>query len=319
MDEEASSDIMIDTFDDAVSTEGRDEGDGSPQDGVTEWQLAEVSSDQNNCHHSSSVKTINISIPGDIFKSVKFSKFKEFEAKLTRSFTVIPIILACTLIAQVLCATQLAVSANNTNRVLQPAWAQSDTAQSPTIQSRPVEPPSQDALISSDSTGADQEIDKREGGNGTSSVSNYSDYTNEVYGISLKYPSNAYSQQGDQNSSDPIIDLIRFGIPNSDSLVYLWVYPNSSYKSLLESADAAITSWNRVGLSATVINTSISMGGHPAYQFLINQSPELWIHSTLTLIGHTMYGVDYVTPKSSYEANLPVVEDFIKSIEIKPR
>lgn len=65
--------------------------------------------------------------------------------------------------------------------------------------------------------------------------------------------------KGDQNSSDPIIDLIRFGIPNSDSLVYLWVYPNSSYKSLLESADAAITSWNRVGLAATVINTSISM------------------------------------------------------------
>ena len=29
-----------------------------------------------------------------------------------------------------------------------------------------------------------------------------------------------------------------------------------------------------------------------------------------------MYGVDYVTPKSSYNANLPVVEDLIKSIEI---
>jgi hypothetical protein len=74
MDEEASSDIVIDTFDDAVSTEGRDEGDGGPQDQITEWQLAEVSSDQNNCHHSSSVKTINISIPGE---SVNLSKFKE--------------------------------------------------------------------------------------------------------------------------------------------------------------------------------------------------------------------------------------------------
>ena len=36
-------------------------------------------------------------------------------------------------------------------------------------------------------------------------------------------------------------------------------------------------------------------------------------------LGIQCYGVDYVTPKSSYEANLPVVEDFIKSIEIKPR
>jgi hypothetical protein len=74
----------------------------------------------------------------------------------------------------------------------------------------------------------------------------------------LKYPSNADTQQGDRNSSDPIIDLIRVGIPNSDSLVYLWVYPNSSYNFLLDSADAAITSWNRVGVAATVINASAS-------------------------------------------------------------
>jgi hypothetical protein len=250
---------------------------------------------------------------------VKFSKLEEFEAKLTQSFTVIPIILACTLVAQVLCVTLLAASTNNTYHVPQPAWAQSGSALSPILQSRLVEPSSQDSPTSSDSTGADLEIDKREGGKGTSSVSNYSDYTNEVYGISLKYPSDAYSQQGDQNSSDPVIDLIRFGIPNSDSLVYLWVYPNSSYSTLLESADAALTSWNRVGVAVTVINTSVTMGGHPAYQFLINQSPELWIHSTLTLVGHTMYGVDYVTPKSSYEVNLRVVEDFIRSIEITPR
>ena len=52
---------MIDTFDDAVSTEGRDEGDGSPQGQVTEWQLAEVSSDQNNCHHSSRAVSVAIS------------------------------------------------------------------------------------------------------------------------------------------------------------------------------------------------------------------------------------------------------------------
>ena len=111
--------------------------------------------------------------------------------------------------------------------------------------------------------GVQLEIDKRDEGNNTSSTigTNYSDYTNEEYGISLKYPSNADTQQGDQNSSDPIIDLIRVGIPNSDSLVYLWIYPDSSYNSLLESADAAITSWNRVGVAATVINASASMGG----------------------------------------------------------
>jgi hypothetical protein len=191
---------------------------------------------------------------------------------------------------------------------------------SPT-QLRTVEPTSQDTPISSAPSGAQREIDKRDEGNGTSRAigTNYSDYTNEEYGISLKYPSNADTQQGDQNSSDPVIDLIKVGIPNSDSLVYLWVYPNSSYDSLLESADAAITSWNRVGVAAIVINASASMGGHPAYQFLINQSLESWIHSTLTLIGNTMYGVDYVTPKSSYNANLPVVEDLIRSIEITPR
>jgi hypothetical protein len=235
--------------------------------------------------------------------------------------TVIPIILACILLAEVLGATRLAVSTNNTNRLLQPAWAQSGSALSPPTQPRPVEPTSPEAPVSSAPSGAELEIDKRDEGNGTSRTigTNYSDYTNEEYGISLKYPSNADTQQGDQNSSDPVIDLIRVGIPNSDSLVYLWVYPNSSYNSLLESADAAITSWNRVGVAATVINASASMGGHPAYQFLINQSPESWIHSTLTLIGNTMYGVDYVTPKSSYKANLPVVEDLVRSIEITPR
>jgi hypothetical protein len=61
------------------------------------------------------------------------------------------------------------------------------------------------------------------------------------------------------------------------------------------------------------------MTGYPEYEALITSSPGSWIHSTLILIGDTLYYVEHNTPESSYKANLPIVEDFIKSIKITPR
>ena len=97
------------------------------------------------------------------------------------------------------------------------------------------------------------------------------------------------------------------------------VTPESSHDSVFQYAETEISFWKKHGYSPTVINASASLGGHPAYQFLVTQFEGYSMLFALTLVGNSAYVVDYAAPESSYKANLPIVEDFIKSIKIIPR
>jgi hypothetical protein len=228
----------------------------------------------------------------------------------------VTVILAIILIIQIFSVIQFESIPTRSYWMLKSSLAQSAPAPVPLP---PVVPPAGEPPISSvpQEPKADSGDPRKSKTDGTMEDTNYLDYASEDFGIKLKYPATATNViEGDQNPDDGLMTLFQFNIPNSESLIYIWVIPESGYSSVKEAAESQISQASEAGRNVTVTNPSASVGGYPAYQTLTIATPKVWIGSTLALVGDSLYVVDYAGPPSSYNDHRPVAEDLIKTIEI---
>ena len=73
----------------------------------------------------------------------------------------------------------------------------------------------------------------------TSQGTSYLDYTNIKFGLKLKYPSTVtVTEEELASNSSPRVDIVKFGIPNSDALINIFINPQVFAGSIREVADA---------------------------------------------------------------------------------
>jgi hypothetical protein len=156
-------------------------------------------------------------------------------------------------------------------------------------------------------------------------------YTDNNYGISMKYPSDWTKEEIDTTPRNYDIDVVQFHSPyscdpgkyNAEFSITIRIYRDESTpKNVDEELEYVIDKGNIWSTNFNVIEsgTNTTLAGYPAYKIVWNETideTDLKVMEMGTIVRGDVYVVEYRAEPGRYPIFLAIVQHMINSLKIK--
>jgi hypothetical protein len=156
-------------------------------------------------------------------------------------------------------------------------------------------------------------------------------YKNSTYGITIKYPSNWSHQELLSTPGSGVVYVVEINPPlaadpNAATSVDVLIQPGVPKIPLDQLARNVIQSFkggNNSAFKLVSAKTDSTLAGKPAYSVVFTFTDANGLHIKQmekgTLIGGSVYSIDFITDASKYNSFFPAVQNIMNSFTVNPQ